>query len=412
MMGAAAMLKLDIPQALAFLDMLDPGGRHTIASEAPFGGVDGGHKWEDGASFEAWQREYLIEDIQERQARGSNVYYGVNRACPVWEQQGYRGKCNANDIIAIRALAFDVDCEIKNDPELVGKLLAFIDTGLVGALRPSLVIDSGGGIQLIYLLRQTVDVRSNPDQRRAVTDLANDFEALLRSQVPSSLRIKIDNMSNVDRVMRLPGTVNCPKAEKRAKGQVEALAHIVVDYGVRCDLPALRQHVPRTTAAPPSQPKRPYVQRPNDPWTPYAKAKFCCEFIRDCGIADTNGWYSFNVMFPLMGEAIAGNITWDEAEELFLKAVSGGERYGGPGRGLGYFRRQWRSHLHSRRNGQRHLGSLIDACKKEGMPIPWRGTVIWESSYEEQLAAIRKLNQTVDDDIVAMIKKNQVAPHA
>ena len=33
------MLKPDINQALAFLDMLDPGGRHTIASEAPFGGV-------------------------------------------------------------------------------------------------------------------------------------------------------------------------------------------------------------------------------------------------------------------------------------------------------------------------------------------------------------------------------------
>jgi hypothetical protein len=223
------MLEPDINQALAFLDMLDPGGRQTIASEAPFGGCDGGPKWEGGATYEARHRQYLIEDIQERQARGSNVYYGVNRACPIADQRGYRGKCNADDIIAIRALAFDVDFEIKNDPELAKALLAFIDARLIAALRPSLVVDSGGGVQLIYLLRQIIDVRSNPDERRCVTDLANDFEALLRFQVPSSLRIKIDNMSNVDRVMRLPGTVNYPKAEKRAKGQTEALAHIVVN---------------------------------------------------------------------------------------------------------------------------------------------------------------------------------------
>jgi hypothetical protein len=227
--------QLDITQALAFLDRLDPNGRHTIASEAPFGGVDGGPKWEPGATYEAHQRQYLIEDIRRRQARGSNVYYSVNRACPAGEQRGNYGKCNADDIIAIRALAFDVDFTVKKDPELVKALLAFINEHLVDAQRPSLVVDSGGGFQLIYLLRQIIDVRSISDQRRAITDLAHDFEALLRSQVPSSLtdRIKIDSMSNADRVMRLPGTVNYPKAEKRAKGQTEALAHIAVDHGVK-----------------------------------------------------------------------------------------------------------------------------------------------------------------------------------
>ena len=360
---------------------------------------------EDGATFEAQHRQYLIEDIQKRQARGSNVYYSVNRPCPAWEQRGYRGKCNADDIIAIRALAFDIDFTVKKDSELVKALLAFIDTPLIGALRPSLVIDSGGGIQLIYLLRQIVDVRTNPDKRRAVTDLASDFEALLGSQVQSSRPIKIDNMSNVDRVMRLPGTVNFPKAEKIAKGQTEALAHILVNYNGKCDLPTLREQVPKVHVAPPSQPKRPYVQRANDPWTPYAKAKFCCEFIRDCGLADTNEWYSLNVMFPLMGEAINGTVTMDEAEELFLEAVSGGERYGGPGRGLAYFRRQWRSHLHSSRNGQRTLGSLITVCKANGMPTPWKDTVFWEASYEEQLEAIKKLSQIVDADVAEMLKK-------
>ena len=158
------MPKLDINQALTFLDLLDPGGRHTIASEAPFGGVDGGPKWEGGATFEARQREYLIKDIQERQARGSNVYYSVNRACPVWEQQGYRGKCNADDIIAVRAFAFDID--LFTDADL-------INTKLAADLKPSIIINTGGGLHLIYLFNEFVNIKLyrpviNQEQERLI----------------------------------------------------------------------------------------------------------------------------------------------------------------------------------------------------------------------------------------------------
>src|ERR1700722_179048 len=101
-------LTLDISQAMRFLDALDPGGRHTLASEAPFG-RDGLPKWERGKTFEPSQRSLLVKDIEERQARGSNVYYSVNRPCPAGDQKGFGGKCNVDDIVAIRALAFDID---------------------------------------------------------------------------------------------------------------------------------------------------------------------------------------------------------------------------------------------------------------------------------------------------------------
>ena len=264
------MADLDISAALAFFDMLDAGGRHTLASEAPLGGFNGGPKWEHGATYEAPQRKYLIGDIQERQARGSNVYYGVNRPCAVGLQQGWKGKCNVDDIIAIRALAFDIDI-IKRpfDNQL---LIEFVDRELTGALRPSLLISTGGGFHLIHLLDKAINIALfrpaiGDDQeeaneqakadRSAITRLAYEFESLLRSMGPSELkdRVKIDNMSNVDRVMRLPGTVNYPKAEKRAKGQVEALAHIEVDYQCRCDIFALRKNVPQGRAAPPDRAK-------------------------------------------------------------------------------------------------------------------------------------------------------------
>jgi hypothetical protein len=129
------MLTLDIDQALRFLDALDPGGRHTLASEAPFG-RDGLPKWERGKTFEARQQSLLLKDIEERQARGSNVYYSVNRPCPVGDQKGFGGKCSVEDIVAIRALAFDIDI-IKRpfDNQL---LLDFVDQQFTETLRPSL----------------------------------------------------------------------------------------------------------------------------------------------------------------------------------------------------------------------------------------------------------------------------------
>ena len=375
------MPQLDINQALAFLDMLDPGGRHTLASEAPFGGFGRTPKWEVGGTYEPEQRWLLIEEIQKRQARGSNVYYSVNRPCAAWHQQGRNGKCCADDIIAIRALAFDLDFKVQNDQKLIQTLLNFVDTQLTGALRPSLIIGTGGGFQLIYLLKDVINVQDNPGRRRVATDLASDFESLLREKVPASLPIKIDNMANIDRVMRLPGTVNFPKAEKIAKGQTEALAHILVDYHAKCDARALRELIPAVHVAPQTQTqvlaKRPYIPGPNELST-YEKARTCCEWVRDCGAADSNESYTNNVMFPLLGEVRDGTLALEEAEELFLEAVSGGARYGTAGRGLAYFKRQWRSHLHSSRNDGKHLGSLVDVCKKLGMPVPWKNRVVWE----------------------------------
>jgi hypothetical protein len=407
-------LKLDIDQALRFLDMLDPGGRHTIASEAPFG-RNGDPLWEGGATSEAHQRKYLIEDITERQARGSNVYYGVNRPCPITEQQGARGKCNVEDIIAIRALAFDVDFTTKRTLETSDSFLRFVDSALIGVFRPSLVIDTGGGFQLIYLLKEFIAVqRYRPatteaeieenDQIdincKAITELAQEIEHWLRPQV-SSLPIKVDAMSNIDRVMRLPGTVNYPKAEKIAKGQVPAFAHIAVDYQIKCDIFALRHAVPRISVAPPQSARRDRrnTPPPNPHWPPYRKATVCCEFLRDHGLADTNEFYTLNVMLPLLGAAQDGELTLDEAEECFVTAISGGARYGTPGRGPRYFQRQWRSHLNSRRENHRTLATLYFVCKENGMTLPWFG-VMYKDDFESQLRDMTEVEQIIDPDVM------------
>ena len=410
----------DISAALAFLKMLDPGGRHVIASEAPFGGFNGVPKWEEGATYEAPLRKYLISDIQARQARGSNVYYGVNRPCPVGQQRGWKGKCNVDDIIAIRALAFDID--IIKRPFDNAPLLAFIDKELTGPLRPSMVVNTGGGFHLIYLFEKAINVAlfrpaKGDDQeqtneqskadRFAITGLANEFESLLRSLVPSELKdhVKIDNMSNVDRVMRLPGTVNYPKAEKRAKGQIEALAHIEVDYQHRCDIFALRKNVPRGPEAPPVKLK-PKVVQINKRWPNVRKVRIACTFIKNnIPEVDENSWYTYNVMFPLQNAIHdpVDPISEADAFECFMEAVSGGARYGIMGRGPGYFQRQWKSHhpeFPSRIISSRGLGTLFGQCKKHGMQFPWADSVVWEDDFVRQCKELSQSKPVVDETLL------------
>jgi hypothetical protein len=313
---------------------------------------------------------------------------------------------------------------VAKTEELKNSLISFIDKELDGVLKPSLVISTGGGFQLIYLADNVIKIklyRKEPitteqkeineyiiQMRSKITQLGHSFEVMLRAKVPKELPIKIDNMSNIDRVMRLPGTVNYPKSEKIAKGQKPAIAEILVDYHHKVDMiPLLGQVKPQQ-----SQPsiKKPFVPRANDPWTAYEKAKACIEFIRDEGLADSNEMYTIHVMLPLIGaihdEQKHNQLTLEEAEELFLEAVSGGERYGTMGRGEGYFRRQWRSHRPElRRNGTKSLGGLIWFCTENGMKLPWVNQTKWDSSFFEQEAQLGSLTQTIPDDLLSEIKR-------
>lgn len=328
-----------------------------------------------------------IKDIEARQARGSNVYYSVNEPCRKAVRIGANGKNNIDDIIAIRALAFDID--IIKRPFDTAPMLSFIDQELTGVPRPSLLVSTGGGFHLIYLLGKVLNIelfrpalndeqrarnKALTDMRQRVTQLAHDFEFMLRVLVPSELKdhIKIDNMSNVDRVMRLPGTVNYPKAEKRAKGQVEALAHIFENYQCKTDLKALRHKVPGIDNVREPVARGPF--KPNPRWPPYRMAMYCCERIRDAHLADSNETYTHWAMLPLIGMIHDDEcaLTIEEACECFMTAISGGDRYGSVGRGYAYFMRQWKSHRPEiRRQGTRSLGSLIHFCKQNSIQIPW-----------------------------------------
>jgi hypothetical protein len=112
-------------------------------------------------------------------------------------------------------------------------------------------------------------------------------------------------------------------------------------------------------------------------------------------------------MLPLIGAIHDpddnNTITEEEAEECFMLAVSGGERYGSIGRGAGYFRRQWKSHRPQlARNGTKSLGGLIFAAKDNGFKLPWDKL---QEAFDKQMESIKAERNKVSIEIEGIIRK-------
>ncbi|MEH3037869.1 MAG: AAA family ATPase [Sphingomonas adhaesiva] len=162
----------------------------------------------------------------ERNRGGANVYWTPNAVRP-----GVHKKATKADVELARFAHIDVD-----PPKTGGewdKAAALAEMMAVRGAEPSFVIDSGGGLQGFWRL----------DDGSA---RLNDIEA-----INMGLRDRFggDACWNIDRVMRLPGTVNYPDARKRARGRAPALATIVeADAGICHDPLALAHRFPARPA--------------------------------------------------------------------------------------------------------------------------------------------------------------------
>ena len=135
-----------------------------------------------------------------------NVYFSVNRPAKILVK-----KAEKEEIAA--ALAYHVDVDPPKDVDLLvarrdikARLEAFDP-------RPSVVLFSGGGYQAFWLLKEPVLIHG-----------ANDYERIESVNRGLERALGGDHCHNVDRIMRLPGTVNVPDKKKREKGRTKALA--------------------------------------------------------------------------------------------------------------------------------------------------------------------------------------------
>jgi hypothetical protein len=152
-----------------------------------------------------------------------NIYFMVNTPYSDAPDK----KLKKEHVEFINAVFLDAD-PTKNKPfdterERLRKLVTDLK---VSENAPTYIIDSGGGFQAFWVLKEPV---------LATPENIDLYEALSRGQAQ---KYGADKVQNIDRVMRVPFTWNLPTAKKKAQGRIKARAaviHALSKEGVRYD---------------------------------------------------------------------------------------------------------------------------------------------------------------------------------
>jgi len=214
--------------AVAFLQQLDPDGWHNLVALDPAGGGA-----PVGQTFAPGQWDE-IKQFVDRWDGERGLYFSVNEPVPGAPDT----KLKKHHIGSIRGVWLDLDPkkmahdnpgEARRHFDSERERLAGTVRHICAADRPPTathVLDSGGGFQLFWLLKEKL-----PAQEAAA--IAEQTGAGIAAGSGG------DNVANIDRIMRLPGTLNIPSANKRANGQIERTAALVGEFGTRHTLETL-----------------------------------------------------------------------------------------------------------------------------------------------------------------------------
>lgn len=220
----------NLDEAIQFLK--DWGIAEPIISAShtePGTGIKGIFETEQFRAPVDWDK--VREWIARRQRNGNwaNIYFSVNPA-----HSGVDKKMNLADIGAMVALHVDVDADpMPKDFEGGGTAWQRQEIArLIKVLQsykhsPSDMVISGGGVQAYWRL-------ATPEPVNGDVTIAEDLKLYnkgLERDIGGA-----DRTHNLDRVMRVPGTVNIPTASKLPKGRVPAMSrvysHTAVTYAL------------------------------------------------------------------------------------------------------------------------------------------------------------------------------------
>lgn len=181
-----------------FVSMLahEAGQAHLVAidSEGERPVVIGKHFGRDDAAALRFAVEHNTELF--------NIYWTVNLV-----RAGVNKKPTKKDIVAGRFAHVDID-----PPKGGGLLDKEAKIARLERLTcpPSFIIDSGGGLQAFWRLEGQTSLVELEAINRGIRDVCDG-----------------DNCQNIDRIMRVPGTVNWLDARKRERGRQPVLSTIV-----------------------------------------------------------------------------------------------------------------------------------------------------------------------------------------
>lgn len=200
----------DIAQSIRFLEWLRPGGPWVLTAIPTDGGLT------TTATFTEEKNARLRSWIEERSGK-VNIYFMVNL-----NRAPLQRKAKKEDVEAMEFLHVDIDpakgADLDTERLRILPLLEGFNP------PPSAIIDSGGGYQGFWRLDEPIHIGGDPVRISDAEAYNQQIEVVTGG----------DSCFNVDRIMRLPGTVNVPNEKKRKAGRLERLAravHLAEDGG-------------------------------------------------------------------------------------------------------------------------------------------------------------------------------------
>jgi hypothetical protein len=209
-------------EALSHLEQLRPNGPWLLTAIIPDG------KTTTITAHNADEVRQFIDDHNGKQ----NLYYSVN---PV--RRDMRKKTTKEDIAQIEYLFGDLDPKDKESPDAAkARYQVTLETY---PLTPTAVIDSGNGLQVLWRLTKPIELTvgtKNKDGRTGLEFLPESKAAIADVESRTKLLMQtlgsVAGTQNIDRLLRLPGTINLPNAVKIGKGRVPCPTSLIKFNGV------------------------------------------------------------------------------------------------------------------------------------------------------------------------------------
>tara|TARA_R110000803_G_scaffold20201_18_gene52305 strand:- start:862 stop:3258 length:2397 start_codon:yes stop_codon:yes gene_type:complete len=199
-------LSADVNQSVSFLAWYRAEGPWVLTAIAP------DKRMLETVTFKVGEEKQLEAWLAKSNTdKKWNIYFSVNPTlCAVSK------KAEKKDIASLSWLHTDIDPEPGRDlTEQRHEILADLQGERGGLPEPTCIIFSGGGYQAFWRLKEPLPL--TPENTEDAERYNQQIDLLLGA----------DACHNVDRIMRLPGTINWPNAKKRERGQTPVLAEAV-----------------------------------------------------------------------------------------------------------------------------------------------------------------------------------------
>jgi len=212
-------------ESLEFLKKLRPGGPWVLTAITPDG---------PATTITATNADEALAFVRANDGK-KNIYYSVNPT-----RTPMTKKATKADIAAIEFGLADLDPNDGETPEdAKARYLAALETH---EPPPTAVIDSGNGIQALWRV-EPIPLEGDTS---ALVELVEGRVKALMERLGS-----VAGTQNIDRILRLPGTINLPNRKKLENGRKPCATSLIEFNGATCSL----DDFPPPAAAKPEQPK-------------------------------------------------------------------------------------------------------------------------------------------------------------